>query len=98
MSRVLVAVLAGGLAVRMLAFATLMRAEDVFAWLTPGAQLGIAAGAGAAAMGGARPLAGVPAAAVEHRERGGAGEAEHRREEDGLFHFSFVWLIVGLNF
>ena len=47
---VLVAVLAGGLAVRMLAFATLMRAENVFAWLTPGAQLGIAAGAGAAAL------------------------------------------------
>lgn len=32
------------LAVKTLAFAILMRAEHVFAWLTPGAQLGLAAG------------------------------------------------------
>ncbi|MBC7803556.1 MAG: VanZ family protein, partial [Candidatus Parcubacteria bacterium] len=33
------------LAVKAFAFATLMRAENVFAWLTPGAQLGLVAGA-----------------------------------------------------
>jgi len=33
------------LLVKMLAFAILMHAEHVFAWLTPGAQLGLAAGA-----------------------------------------------------
>lgn len=32
------------LVVKTLAFAILMRAENVFAWLTPGAQLGLAAG------------------------------------------------------
>lgn len=47
---VLGALLAGGLVVRMLAFATLMRAENIFAWLTPGAQFGIAAGTGVAAL------------------------------------------------
>lgn len=50
----LAALMAGGLVVRMLAYSVLMRAEDAFAWLTPGAQLGIAAGAGAAAL--AAPL------------------------------------------
>ena len=33
-----------GAAVKTAAFAILMRAENVFAWLTPGAQLGLAAG------------------------------------------------------
>jgi hypothetical protein len=37
------------LAVKTLAFAILMRAEHVFAWLTPGAQLGLAAGVALAA-------------------------------------------------
>ena len=36
------------LVVKTLAFAILMRAEDVFAWLTPGAQLGLVAGLGLA--------------------------------------------------
>ena len=44
--RRLVALLVGvALVVKTLAFAIFMRAEDVFAWLTPGAQLGLAAGA-----------------------------------------------------
>jgi VanZ family protein len=43
--RLQVAALVGAaLAVRTLAFAIVMRAEDVFAWLTPGAQLGLAVG------------------------------------------------------
>ena len=37
------------LGVKTLAFAILMRAEHVFAWLTPGAQLGLAAGVALAA-------------------------------------------------
>ena len=42
----LVALLIGiALLVKTLAFAILMQAEHVFAWLTPGAQLGLAAGA-----------------------------------------------------
>lgn len=42
----LVAVLIGiGLVVKTLAFAILMQAEHVLAWLTPGAQLGLASGA-----------------------------------------------------
>ena len=45
----LVAALAGvALAVKTLALALLMRAEHVLDWLTPGAQLGLAAGAGLA--------------------------------------------------
>jgi len=41
------------LAVKTIAFAILMRAEDVFVWLTPGARLGLAGGVliGLAAMG-----------------------------------------------
>lgn len=39
-----VALLAIALLVKTFAFAILMRAEHVFAWLTPGAQLGLAAG------------------------------------------------------
>jgi VanZ family protein len=39
-----VALLAIALLVKTFAFAVLMRAEHVFAWLTPGAQLGLAAG------------------------------------------------------
>ena len=55
--RVLVALLAMALAVKTLAFAILMRAEQVFAWLTPGALLGLAAGAALAlaALGLPRP-------------------------------------------
>ena len=40
----LIALLGAALVVKTLAFAILMRAEHVFAWLTPGAQLGLAAG------------------------------------------------------
>jgi VanZ family protein len=40
----LAALFALALLVKTLAFAILMRAEDVFAWLTPGAQIGLAAG------------------------------------------------------
>ena len=40
----LAALLVAALAVRTAAFAILMRAEDVFAWLTPGAQIGLAVG------------------------------------------------------
>jgi VanZ family protein len=39
------ALIAAALLVKTSAFAVLMRAENVFAWLTPGAQLGLAAGA-----------------------------------------------------
>jgi VanZ family protein len=42
--RLVGALVALALAVKTAAFAILMRAEHVFAWLTPGAQLGIAAG------------------------------------------------------
>jgi len=42
--RLLAALVAAALAVRTLAFAVLMQAEQVFAWFTPGAQLGLAAG------------------------------------------------------
>jgi len=44
----LVALLAAALAVKTLAAAILMKAEHVLAWLTPGAQLGLAAGLAAA--------------------------------------------------
>ncbi|MGH8705569.1 MAG: VanZ family protein [Burkholderiales bacterium] len=40
----LAALLAAALVVKTLAFAILMRAENVLAWLTPGAQLGLGAG------------------------------------------------------
>jgi VanZ family protein len=40
----LLVVVAGALAVKVAAFAMLMRAHDVFAWLTPGAQHGLAVG------------------------------------------------------
>jgi len=43
--RLLAAFLVIALVVKTLAFAILMRAEHVLAWLTPGAQLGLAAGA-----------------------------------------------------
>ena len=42
--RLLVALIAAALLVRTLAFAVLMQAEQVLAWLTSGAQLGLAAG------------------------------------------------------
>jgi hypothetical protein len=50
-----VGLLAAALAVKTLAFAILMRAEDVLAWLTPGAMQGLAAGAGAALLAVALP-------------------------------------------
>jgi VanZ family protein len=40
----LAALLGAALAVKTAAFAILMRAHDVFAWLTPGAQIGLAVG------------------------------------------------------
>jgi hypothetical protein len=40
----LLVVVAGALAVKVAAFAMLMRAHDVLAWLTPGAQHGLALG------------------------------------------------------
>jgi VanZ family protein len=39
-----VALVAAALTIKTAAFAIIMRAEDVFAWLTPGAQYGLAAG------------------------------------------------------
>ena len=48
--RLAVLLVAVALAVKTFAFAILMRAEHVFAWLTPGAQLGLAAGAVLAAV------------------------------------------------
>lgn len=42
--RLLVALLASALVVKALAHAILMRAENPFAWLTPGGELGLAAG------------------------------------------------------
>lgn len=42
--RLLLGLLASALVVKTLAMAILMRAENLFAWLTPGAQLGLAAG------------------------------------------------------
>ena len=42
--RLVAALIAVALVVKTFAFAILMRAEHVFAWLTPGAQLGLAAG------------------------------------------------------
>jgi VanZ family protein len=42
--RMVVALIAVGLAVKTFAFAVLMHADHVFAWLTPGAQLGLAVG------------------------------------------------------
>lgn len=44
MRLLLLALLAAALAVRALAFAILMRAEQAFAWFTPGAQQGLAIG------------------------------------------------------
>jgi len=42
--RLLAVLVLAALAVKTFAFAILMRAENVFAWLTPGAQLGLVAG------------------------------------------------------
>ncbi len=42
--RMFLALLAAALAIKTAAFAILMRAEDVLAWLTPGAQQGLVAG------------------------------------------------------
>ncbi len=42
--RLLLALIAAALLVRTLAFAVLMQAEQLLVWLTPGAQLGLAAG------------------------------------------------------
>jgi VanZ family protein len=41
---IVLALVAAALAVKTAAFAILMRAENVFAWLTPGAQIGLALG------------------------------------------------------
>jgi VanZ family protein len=49
------ALLGAALVVRTAAFAILMRAENVFTWLTPGAQIGLAAGAVAALLAVALP-------------------------------------------
>jgi VanZ family protein len=46
--RMLLALLAAALAIKTAAFALIMRAEDVLAWLTPGAQMGLALGAAVA--------------------------------------------------
>jgi VanZ family protein len=47
--RMSIALLAAALAIKTAAFALLMRAHDVLAWLTPGAQLGLLAGVALAA-------------------------------------------------
>lgn len=52
--RVAALVLAAG-AVKTMAYAVLMRADSVLAWLTPGAQIGLAAGLGIAFLGIAAP-------------------------------------------
>ena len=44
LARMFIALLAAALVIKTAAFALLMRAEDVLAWLTPGAQLGLLAG------------------------------------------------------
>jgi len=44
--RLALALLAGALALRTIAIGVLLKAQDVFAWLTPGALLGLAGGAG----------------------------------------------------
>jgi VanZ family protein len=44
--RLLLSLLAGALALKTVAVGVLLKAQDVFAWLTPGAQLGLAGGAG----------------------------------------------------
>ena len=55
-SRALLAgLIAAALVVRTAAFAILMRAENVFAWLTPGAQIGLAIGLVVALLGVALP-------------------------------------------
>jgi VanZ family protein len=46
----IITLVAAALAVRTAAFAILMRAENVFAWLTPGAQIGLAVGLPAAML------------------------------------------------
>jgi len=59
------ALLGAAIAVKTAAFAILMRAEDVLAWLTPGAQIGLAAGAALALAAVALPrFARLPAAAM----------------------------------
>jgi VanZ family protein len=61
----LAALLCAAIAEKTAAFAILMRAVDVFAWLTPGAQVGLAAGAGLALLAVALPrFARLPAAAM----------------------------------
>jgi hypothetical protein len=44
LGRLVVVLIVVALVVKTFAFAVVMRAEDVFAWLTPGAQLGLAVG------------------------------------------------------
>ena len=51
----LAALVAAAVVVKTAAFAVLMRAESVFAWLTPGAQVGLAIGVAVALVGTAAP-------------------------------------------
>ncbi|MGP1676060.1 MAG: hypothetical protein ACTS6J_02750, partial [Burkholderiales bacterium] len=44
--RLLLALLAGALALKTIAIGVLLKAQNEFAWLTPGAQIGLAGGAG----------------------------------------------------
>jgi hypothetical protein len=44
--RLMLALLAGALALKTIAVGVLLKAQNVFAWFTPGALLGLAAGAG----------------------------------------------------
>lgn len=61
----LAVLLAAALVVKTAAYAIVMRAEDVLAWLTPGAQMGLAAGAALALAAVALPrFARLPAAAM----------------------------------
>ena len=55
--RLLLALLAGALALKTVAVGVLLKAENVFAWLTPGALLGLAGGAGIVMLAVALPRA-----------------------------------------
>lgn len=55
--RLLLSLLAGALALKTVAIGVLLKAQDVFAWLTPGAQLGLAGGAGILVLAVALPRA-----------------------------------------
>ena len=55
--RLLLALLAGALALKTLAVGVLLKAQNVFAWLTPGALVGLACGAGVLMLAVALPRA-----------------------------------------